>query len=91
LQNDFHDVIAAQSPEVRRAIAALRDAGATNAMLAGSGSCVFTIAPDRTAVDAIVQRLDLPTSYERFSTAFATTPQWRPSSFDSGASHLRSG
>lgn len=77
LQNDFHGVIVAQSDEVRAAIAALRSAGATNAMLAGSGSCVFSLAPDRAQIDAIVQRLDLAPAYERFSTAFAATSQWR--------------
>ena len=77
LQNDFHDIIAAQSAEVRQAVAALRGAGATNAMLAGSGSCVFSLAPHRAALDATLERLDLPPAYERFSTAFATTPGWR--------------
>lgn len=77
LQNDFHDIIAAQSAEVRDAITALRGAGATNAMLAGSGSCVFSIAPDRAQIDAMLERLDLAPSYERYSTAFAATPGWR--------------
>jgi 4-diphosphocytidyl-2-C-methyl-D-erythritol kinase len=79
LQNDFHDVIATQSAEVRRAVSALHSAGATNAMLAGSGSCVFTIAPQREQVDAVFERLDLSPAYERLSTAFAATPQWSPS------------
>ena len=77
MQNDFHDVIAARSPEVAAALAALRAAGAENALLAGSGSCVFTIAPERAAIGAIAARLDLPEEYERFATAFAATPQWR--------------
>lgn len=77
LQNDFHEVITAQHSEIREALSALRRAGATNAMLAGSGSCVFSIAASREEVDAIVERLDLAPSYERFSTAFAATPLWR--------------
>lgn len=79
LQNDFHDVIASQTPDVAQAVAALRAAGATSALLAGSGSCVFTLAAQREPVDAISERLELPESYGRFATAFATTPQWRPS------------
>lgn len=77
LQNDFHD-FAAQRPEIAAAIAALRAAGASNALLAGSGSCVFTIAPDAHGIARIADRLDLPASYERFPTRFAATPQWMP-------------
>ncbi len=77
LQNDFHDVIAAQTPEVATALEALRVAGARNALLAGSGSCVFTIAPQRARIDAIGERLALPDTYERYPSAFAATPDWR--------------
>ncbi len=77
LQNDFHDVIAAQAPEVATALEALRAAGARNALLAGSGSCVFTIAPERARIEAIGERLELPDEYEPYVTAFAATPDWR--------------
>jgi 4-diphosphocytidyl-2-C-methyl-D-erythritol kinase len=43
LENDFHDVIAAAYPEVARAAAALRAAGARRAILSGSGSCLFAV------------------------------------------------
>jgi 4-diphosphocytidyl-2-C-methyl-D-erythritol kinase len=76
LQNDFHDVIAASTPEVATAIEALRAAGAQNALLAGSGSCVFTLAPGRARIDAIAARLELPATFERFVTRFASTPAW---------------
>lgn len=75
LQNDFHD-IAAQRREVAAAIAALREAGASNTLLAGSGSCVFTLASDAERIGRIVDRLDLPASYERLVTRFAATPHW---------------
>lgn len=77
LQNDFHDLVVSQSREIGTAIAALRSAGATNALLAGSGSCVFTLAIERANLESVAQRLDLPATYERFATAFAATPQWR--------------
>jgi 4-diphosphocytidyl-2-C-methyl-D-erythritol kinase len=77
LQNDFHDVIAPRSPEIATALEALRTAGAHNALLAGSGSCVFTIAPNRVGIEAIGDRLELPATYERYATAFAATPDWR--------------
>jgi 4-diphosphocytidyl-2C-methyl-D-erythritol kinase len=76
LQNDFHDAIATQRREIADALAALHAAGASNALLAGSGSCVFTIAPDAQRVAAIVERLQLPPSFERFATRFAATPHW---------------
>jgi 4-diphosphocytidyl-2-C-methyl-D-erythritol kinase len=77
LQNDFHAVISAQAKEVAAAVEALHAAGARNALLAGSGSCVYTITPDRARIDAIRRRLELPPSYERYPTAFAATPGWR--------------
>jgi 4-diphosphocytidyl-2C-methyl-D-erythritol kinase len=77
MQNDFQDVVAGDAPEIARALDALRAAGAQNALLAGSGSCVFTLAPKRRTIDAIAERLDLPAEHTRFVTAFAATPQWR--------------
>jgi 4-diphosphocytidyl-2-C-methyl-D-erythritol kinase len=77
MQNDFHDAIASTAPEIEAAVARLRAAGAPNAMLAGSGSCVFSLVADRAAAEGIAERLDLPPSYERFVSSFASTPQWR--------------
>jgi 4-diphosphocytidyl-2-C-methyl-D-erythritol kinase len=78
LQNDFHDLILTQAPEVATAVAALRAAGATNALLAGSGSSVFSLATERAEIETIARQLELPSVYERFVTAFAATPQWAP-------------
>ncbi len=77
LQNDFHDVIVMRTPEVAITVEALRAAGAGNAMLAGSGSCVFTLAPDRARIEAIARGLKLPPAFERFVTHFAATPGWQ--------------
>jgi 4-diphosphocytidyl-2-C-methyl-D-erythritol kinase len=77
LHNDFHDVIAASTPQVATAIDALHGAGAHRALLAGSGSCVFTLAPERERIEAIASRLHLPASYAVFQTRFADTPAWR--------------
>ncbi len=79
LSNDFQHPIASGNVEIATAIAALRAAGATNVLLAGSGSCVFTLAPERAPIERVLARLDLPPGYETFATAFATAPQWRPS------------
>ncbi|HTX59927.1 MAG TPA: hypothetical protein VMH02_09625, partial [Verrucomicrobiae bacterium] len=77
LCNDFHEPMAARAPEIARTAEALRAAGASNAMLAGSGSCLFTLAATRERIEAIAARLELPDRYLRFVTAFAKTPQWR--------------
>ena len=76
LQNDFHDAVGSQYPEIGAALAALRSAGASNGLLAGSGSCVFTLASDSQRIARIDERLELPENYERFATRFAATPQW---------------
>lgn len=77
LQNDFHDVVS-RAPEIAAAIEALRSAGARNALLAGSGSCVFTLGSDRASIERIAERLKLPIDSESFLTRFASTPEWRP-------------
>lgn len=77
LQNDFQDPVAEMEPQVGTALEALRAAGASNALLAGSGSCVFTLAPDRATIERIANRLSLPETHARFATAFAGTPDWR--------------
>jgi len=77
LANDFHDVIVSATPEIARAVDALRRAGATNALLAGSGSAVFTLARDAQTVTGIDARLELDQTYLRFPTAFAHGRSWR--------------
>ncbi len=76
LCNDFHDPVAAFAPPVGRAVEALRAAGASNAMLCGSGSAVFSLSPSASALAAIARRLDLPDDFRRFDAAFARTPDW---------------
>ena len=77
LSNDFHDVIASSTPEVANAIDALRRAGARSATLSGSGSAVFTLAPDARTIAAIDERLDLDERYVRIPTSFATSDVWQ--------------
>jgi 4-diphosphocytidyl-2-C-methyl-D-erythritol kinase len=77
MSNDFHDVIAAATPQVALALDGLRAAGAHNALLSGSGSAVFTLARDAATIAAIDARLDLDATYLRFPTAFAHGRSWR--------------
>jgi 4-diphosphocytidyl-2-C-methyl-D-erythritol kinase len=77
LQNDFHAAIASGTPEVARAVDALHAAGANRALLAGSGSCVFTLAERQERIEAIASRLHLPADYAVFRTRFAKAQAWR--------------
>ena len=76
LSNDFNDVIAARTPEVARALDAIRAAGATNALLSGSGSAVFTLARERSDIARIAERLELPETYLRYETHLAPATAW---------------
>ena len=87
LQNDFEDIVPALAPDIASAISALRDSGATNALLAGSGSCVFTLSSDADATAAIVQSLQLPAGYQRFVTRFASAAEWCPSTAAEAPAH----
>jgi 4-diphosphocytidyl-2-C-methyl-D-erythritol kinase len=77
MQNDFQETIAERAPAVANALGALRSAGASKALLAGSGSCVFALAESRTGIASILDRLSLTADYQRLATAFASTPDWR--------------
>ncbi len=57
LHNDFEGVIFEREPEIRRAKDALLEAGARNALLAGSGSSVFGIFNDQAARDHALDNL----------------------------------
>lgn len=76
LFNDFHHVIAGSTPEIRIALDALRRSGASNALLAGSGSCVFSLAQTAGEIASIAAALALPQDYTVIATAFGPTPDW---------------
>jgi len=67
LQNDFEGVIFEIEPEIERAKAALLDAGARGALLAGSGSSVFGVFDDEVARDRALDNLKSETGWRVFS------------------------
>ena len=77
LHNDFQEPIARCSAEIRQTFEALHLAGAGNALLAGSGSCVFSLAETGAQIEALASRVKLPAEYLRFATSFARTANWR--------------
>lgn len=67
LHNDFEGVIFDLEPEIRRAKLALLEAGARNALLAGSGSSVFGIFTDEAARDQALRILRCETGWRVFA------------------------
>ena len=67
LHNDFEGVIFEREPEIRRAKEALLEAGARNALLAGSGSSVFGIFNDQAARDHALDNLRSETGWRVFA------------------------
>ena len=66
LQNDFENVIFDMEPEIKRAKSALIDAGAQQALLAGSGSSVFGIFIDRETQQRAVNVIQLEPGWRVF-------------------------
>lgn len=77
LQNDFHDVLLPATPEIAKAAALLREAGASNALMTGSGSCVFALIENEAERDAIAERIALPHGYAKYACAFWNGEAWR--------------
>jgi 4-diphosphocytidyl-2-C-methyl-D-erythritol kinase len=82
MHNDFQSFAESAEPAVSAALAALREAGARLPLLTGSGACVFALAEDRAAAEAIASVLrqaqdDKLAGYEVFVSGFAATPAWR--------------
>jgi 4-diphosphocytidyl-2-C-methyl-D-erythritol kinase len=55
--NDFEVLVANEYPEVRRALASLRDAGMASVMLSGSGGACFGLATDTSHASSTAKRL----------------------------------
>jgi 4-diphosphocytidyl-2-C-methyl-D-erythritol kinase len=66
LTNDFEAVVFDLEPEIRRAKSALLKAGASAALLAGSGSAVFGIFDDQNAQRRAIQAMELETGWRVF-------------------------
>lgn len=66
LQNDFEAVSFALEPEIERAKLALVKAGATSALLAGSGSAVFGVFDSRQAQESAIQAIELEAGWRVF-------------------------
>ena len=66
LQNDFESVIFDIEPEIKRTKEALLQAGALNALLAGSGSCVFGIFAGKEDQQRALEKLEIEAGWRVF-------------------------
>ncbi len=66
LENDFERVVFEHAPEIERAKAALINAGAYAALLAGSGSAVFGIFDNETTREGAIQAIELEAGWRVF-------------------------
>jgi 4-diphosphocytidyl-2-C-methyl-D-erythritol kinase len=66
LLNDFEAVAFQLEPEIKRAKAALVEAGASAALLAGSGAAVFGVFDNKDAQERAIQNIELETGWRVF-------------------------
>ncbi len=76
LSNDFEGPVSQATPDVARALDALRGVGA-QALLAGSGSAVFALAQTAREIAELDERLELPATFLRYRTNFRKSAAWR--------------
>ncbi|MGP6156128.1 MAG: 4-(cytidine 5'-diphospho)-2-C-methyl-D-erythritol kinase [Vulcanimicrobiaceae bacterium] len=77
LVNDFHEPILAAYPPVAEACTALQAAGASAALLSGSGSCLFTVTDTEVAAREIARRFDSAAAEALFVCSFHHDESWR--------------
>lgn len=66
LKNDFESVILRSNPEIERAKAALVNAGARQALLAGSGASVFGVFENQQAQESAIQAIEMEAGWRLF-------------------------
>ncbi len=77
LVNDFHEPVLAAYPAIARADAALRAAGGANALLSGSGSCLFALFESERDARECAGRVDTATTEAVFVVPLHHDPAWR--------------
>ncbi len=75
--NDFEAPIAAAYAPVKAALQALRDAGASNAMLSGSGGATFVLCEREDSARTLAAAVTLPQRARLFVVPLAATEAWR--------------
>ena len=90
LHNDFERVIFDILPEIERVKIALIQAGARDALLAGSGSSVFGIFEDQEAQHRALREIQAEVGWRIFSCVTLSRVEYLRAMNSSGAPRLRS-
>jgi 4-diphosphocytidyl-2-C-methyl-D-erythritol kinase len=90
LHNDFEAVIFDIEPEIERAKVALLDSGASGALLAGSGACVFGIFATDAARQTALERLKCEPGWRVFTCETLSRDEYFRGMGESGSRLLRS-
>jgi len=77
LANDFHELIVLAYPEIARAQQALEAAGASCALLSGSGSCLFALFESEDEARAVARRTDRAAVDALFTVPLHQDDAWR--------------
>jgi 4-diphosphocytidyl-2-C-methyl-D-erythritol kinase len=75
--NDFEPLIAIDYPPVAAALRALREAGAQQAMLSGSGGATFALCEREATARALATAVVLPPGARLFTVPLAASEAWR--------------
>ena len=77
LTNDFEPLVAQAYPPVAAALRALRAAGASHAMLSGSGGATFALCDGEAAARALAAATSVPAGAQLFAVPLAASDGWR--------------
>ena len=77
LSNDFHDIVLEAYPAVASARRALTKSGAAEAVLCGSGSCLFALFESEEAARRVLERIRDPSIRASYLAPFHAEPEWR--------------
>ena len=89
LKNDFDAVASELEPEIQRAKMALLKAGASGAVLAGSGSAVFGLFDNKQAQERAIQTIELETGWRVFPCQTVGRSRYRTAMGQVGAMFAR--
>lgn len=77
LHNDFEPIVLAASPAVAAAHHSLREAGADNVLLSGSGGCSFALLESERDARDVFQRIPADAVARKFVAQFHSDARWR--------------
>lgn len=77
LRNDIQEAVFAEFPEVRRASDRLKQLGAANVLMSGSGASVFAVFDKEETRQTAIEALDDEVNWRKFAVAAITRDEYR--------------